>query len=201
MKKIIERDINKAGFYHFYPTTVAIVLVKYEHKINGMAVAWNCAFSFQPPLFGVAIAPKRYSYELIKKSKEFSVNFLPSEYSYVVAGFGRLSGRDFNKIQKLNVEVEDSLVIKTPVLKISYSAYECKVVNEFEVGDHILVIGEVVAVHYLKSMFDTPKKTPDFTKIKPILYLGKDIYFKIKEFQTEVIDEAKVKDIFKIKPT
>ena len=47
-------------------------------KTNPITAAWHTPISEKKPaLYGVSIAPSRYSYKLIKESKEFAINFAP----------------------------------------------------------------------------------------------------------------------------
>lgn len=187
--KVIDEKIEK--FYHFYPAVTAVVVVKYEDKINGMAVAWNTGLSSKPPLFGLLIAPKRLTHEMIEKAGEFSVNFLPAEKSEIIAVCGRISGRDMDKFKEYNIELEPSLKISSPIIKDSYAAYECKLNRIIPVGDHSLVIGDVLNVHYEKEAF-LENGLPNLNNIIPNLYLGADTYLFMKEFEIKVIDKEKV---------
>ena len=76
MKKFKEKNFN---LYGLYPTIPCIVLVKLSDKINGISIAWHTLLSASPPLYGICVSPKRYSYEMIKEAKEFTINFIPFE--------------------------------------------------------------------------------------------------------------------------
>ena len=115
MAKKIESTLSK--YYHFFPTVVAIVAVKYGDKINAMAVAWNTALSFDPPLFGILVTSKRMTHELITKAGEFTVNFLPYEKAHIIAACGRTSGREVDKFTVFRIKTERSRKISSPVLK------------------------------------------------------------------------------------
>jgi len=192
--KVVEAKPSK--FYHFYPSVTAVVVVRYGDVTNGMAVAWNMGLSSNPPLFGVLIAPKRYTHELIEKAGEFTVNFLPAEKSELIAIFGRISGREINKFKEYNIQVEPSKSIASPVLKEAYASYECKLQKIIPTGDHSLIVGEVLNVHYHKGAF-RENGLPDLDAVKPNLYLGADTYLFIKDFEIKVIDKEYV---LKIKP-
>jgi len=64
-----KREDKPGNFYQFYPTIAAVVAVQSGDKTNAMAVAWNVGLSFDPPLFGILVALKRYTHELIMKIK------------------------------------------------------------------------------------------------------------------------------------
>lgn len=171
MGKVRTSDVT--GFSYHYPRNTAVVSVKSGDKENCLAVAWHSSLSQSPPMYGVSIAPKRYSYGLIEKAGEFAVNFIPFSEVKTVAFVGGRSGRDMDKFAKFNLGKDDPLVINSPILSDAYAAYECKLAGKEEYGDHGWFVGEVVAVHYDEEAFD---KTFQMKKVKPVLYLGRDIY-------------------------
>lgn len=187
--KIIEDSPSK--FYHFYPAVTAVVVVEHQGRINGMAVAWNTGLSSKPPLFGLLIAPKRLTHEMIEKSGQFTVNFLPADKSEIIAICGRISGRDMDKFKEYNIELEPSVKISSPIIKQSYAAYECKLNKIIPLGDHSLVIGEVLNVHYERDAF-LENGLPNLKNITPNLYLGADTYLFMKGFEIRVIDKEEV---------
>ena len=180
-----EKDISKTGFYQYYPVVPAVIVVKSGDSIDALACAWYSAVSFDPPLFAVSIAPKRYSYQMLKKSREFTANFLEFDNVGTIAALGRTSGREIDKFSAYRIKTLPSTEIETPVLKEAYAAYECRIVKRHRIGDHDLFIGEVLAVHYKDKAFDKKTKLPSLSKLTPALYLGADHYAAIKSF-TEV---------------
>lgn len=196
MKKIKEKGFN---LYGFYPVVPCVVLVKEGERVNGLSVAWHTALSADPPLYGILISPKRYSYEMIKKAKEFTLNFLPFEKSFLFSIFGRISGREMDKIKSFKVELEESKKIKTPVLKDAFIAYECILNQEVKTGDHSLFIGEIKASHEREEFFND-NNIPDLKVYEPCFYLGKDIYAKARMgFLTQKIGREEVEKILKFK--
>lgn len=178
----VEKGIEKAGFFQYYPVVPAVVVVKEGENLDALACAWHMALSFDPPLFAVAISPKRYSYKLLKKSGEFTANFLTFDNIGIIAAVGRTSGKEIDKFSVYKIKTLPSTTIQTPVLKDAYAAYECKVVKKIKTGDHILFVGEVLAVHYRGKSFDKKSKLPDLKSVTPALYLGADNYIAIKSF-------------------
>lgn len=181
----IEKDINKTGFYQYYPVIPAVIVVKSGDALDALACAWYSALSFDPPLFAISIAPKRYSYQMLKKSGEFTANFMEFDHAGTIAALGRTSGREIDKFAAYRIKTLPSTEIETPVLKDAYAAYECRIVKRHRTGDHDLFIGEVLAVHYKEKAFDKKNTVPSLSKLTPALYLGADHYAGIKSF-TEV---------------
>ncbi len=193
MAKVISDGIG--AFYQHYPRVATIVTAQAKGKANAMAVAWHMSISFNPPLYGVSIASKRFTYQLIADSREFGVNFLPFEAAELVASVGGSKGEEVDKFQRFNIATDKSVKTKVPILEAAYAAYECKLVDDRDYGDHRLLVGEIVAVHSLKEAF-TSDEVIDLDKVSPILYLGHELYvtasrYIVRSLDREVYGKAK----------
>jgi flavin reductase (DIM6/NTAB) family NADH-FMN oxidoreductase RutF len=173
MPKVVTKDIGK--FSQHYPKVAVIVTTSARGRDAAMTAAWHSSVSSKPPLYGIAIAPKRFTYQLITESREFGINFIPSGKASLAAAIGGTSGQQMDKFERFNIEKERPLKTTAPILKDAYAAYECKLVDGKPYGDHIWVVGEVVAVHFLEEAF-TPAEILDLEKMKPLLYIGSDFY-------------------------
>ena len=60
---------------------------------------------------------------------------------------GEKSGRDIDKFKETGFRTVSSKIVKPPIIEGSTVAYECKVVDKLETGDHTLYIGKIVAIH------------------------------------------------------
>ena len=173
MSKIVSEAIGK--FSQHYPKVAVIVTASAQGREAAMTAAWHSSISLKPPLYGIAIAPKRFTYQLITESREFGINFIPSEKASLAAAIGGTSGQQMDKFARFNIKKEKSLKTTAPILKDAYAAYECKLVDSKPYGDHLWIVGEIVVVHLLEGAF-TPAEVLDLDKIKPLLYLGADFY-------------------------
>jgi len=185
MNKIISEEVGK--FYHHFPKAAIIVTAQAKGKENAMAVAWHSAVSFEPPLYGVSISPKRFTYQLITDSKEFGVNFLPFEAAELVASVGGSKGSEIDKFQRFNIAKNKPVRTAVPILEAAYAAYECRLVDDRDYGDHRWLVGEIVAVHWLKEVF-TPDEVIDWDKVSPILYLGNELYITTSKDTIKSLD-------------
>jgi len=173
MAKVITEDIG--AFYQHYPRVAVVVTAQASGRDNAMAVAWHTSISREPPLYGVSISPKRFTYQLIAESKEFGVNFLPLAEAELVASVGGSGGYEIDKFHRFNIARDKPVKTAVPILKAAYAAYECKLVDDRGYGDHRWLVGEIVAAHWLREAF-TPEETLDLEKVSPILYLGHELY-------------------------
>ena len=178
MPKIVTEATGK--FSQHYPKVTAIVTASARGRDAAMTAAWHSSISLKPPLYGIAIAPKRFTYQLITESREFGINFVPLEKASLAAAVGGTSGQQIDKFERFNIEKEKPVKTTAPILKDAYAAYECKLVDSKPYGDHLWIVGEIVAVHFLEEAF-TPLEVLDLDKMKPLLYLGSDFYASTDE--------------------
>jgi len=181
MTKLASEDIG--AFYQHYPRVAVVVTAQASGRANAMAAAWHTSISAEPPLYGVAISAKRFTYQLIAESKEFGINFLPFAKAELVASVGGSKGSEVDKFHRFNIARDKPVKTAVPILKAAYAAYECKLVDDRGYGDHRLLVGEIVAVHVLRGAL-TPEETLDLAKVSPILYLGHDLYLTTSKDMT-----------------
>lgn len=126
-----------------------VYLVSCEHggKKNIISVGMFAYFSGKPTLVGIGIAPSRYSYELIQKSKAYVVNVVDAKLADAVKICGEHSGRDVDKFKLAKLTVVPASKVAAPLVEESPVNIECKVVQIVEVGDHVWFMGEVLATH------------------------------------------------------
>ena len=185
MDKIISEGVG--AFAQHYPAVATIVTAQAEGKENAMAVAWHAPVSVKPPLYGVSISPKRFTYQLITDSKEFGINFLPFEAAELIASVGGSKGSEIDKFQRFNIAKNKPVRTAVPILEAAYAAYECQLVDDRGYGDHRWLVGEIVAVHWLKEVF-TPDEVIDWAKVSPTLYIGNELYITTSKDTIKSLD-------------
>lgn len=134
---------------------------------NALAVGYCCNCSFNPPMLMVGIVPTRYSYKMVKETGCFVVNIVTKEQKEMFDYLGSHSGRDEDKLAKLNVKVEEGLKVKAPVLADCPINIECKVVDSIVTGSHEMFAAKIEYVHSDKSILDE-EGTIDYSKIELI---------------------------------
>jgi len=113
---------------------------------NAMGVAWATRTSFEPFLILISIDHRRYSHEGIQMHKEFVLNYPNREQADAAWVCGTKSGRDGDKIELAGLKLVDSKAVKVPTIDGVTVAFECKVVDKFETGDHTVFVGEVMGM-------------------------------------------------------
>ena len=178
----ISREVSDFSSFCYPKTAMLVTCSDENNKTNAITIAWHTTISKNPPLYGISIAPSRFSYELIKNSKEFIVNFMPYEMVDTVHYCGTHSGKKKDKIKEINLSLEPSKTLKTEQIKSAYAHLECSLYDSIKLGDHSFIIGKVEHVSVDNKSFKDKLLTK---QIKPLLYLGNNVY-------TTVIDETTV---------
>lgn len=179
-----KRNLNK--FYHYaFPMQAALVTCNdnKKDKTNIITVAWHTTISRSPPVYGISIAPHRYSHDCINDAKEFVVNFAPHTLMEQVNYCGTHSGRTTDKVKDTYLSLISAKKIDTPLIKECFAHLECKLHDTITLGDHTLMLGKVVAVSADNNAFKNDILDP--TKVKPTHYLGDNIYTTIDKNTVE----------------
>ncbi|MNW42766.1 Flavoredoxin [compost metagenome] len=169
------RKLVQSNLMHAYPGRVSIVTSKHADNYNMMAAGYNTYVGSDPEVYGISIRKETRSYELIKNSGFFGVNFLSSEYSHWIQGIGTMNGYHIDKFQQLGISFEDGFSTSVPILDKAYFAYECKVIDERTYGDHQWIAGEIVQTYADEELFDE-NGLPIFEKLSMPLYVGRSLY-------------------------
>lgn len=125
----------------------------------------------QPVIIGIAIAPGRYSHELISKQGEFVVNLPPADLLAKVLACGSMSGRNKNKFAETGLTPIPASHVKPPLIAECPVNIECRVVKIETIGDHDLFAGEVLA-HHVSPEVLTEDGRFDPSKLSTIVLAG-----------------------------
>lgn len=107
----------------------AFLTTKSGNKINTMAIGWgNLGIMWRLPIFSAMVRQNRFTYELIEKSREFTVTVPYVDLSQAIAVCGSKSGRNMDKLAACGLKTRKSLQIATPVLDVPGMHFECSLV-------------------------------------------------------------------------
>ena len=132
----------------------------------------------EPPTIAVAITKSNLTYEFIKTSKAFTVSILSQDTPLSFIGrLGFKSGRDTKKLEGVKYRTGQT---GAPIVTDNTVSYlEARVINELDVGNHAIFVGELVEAevlsHKARLTYDyyhrekrgtTPKTAPSYVKEK-----------------------------------
>lgn len=136
-----------------YPVGVALVTTGGD-KPNVLTCNRLASCSAEPPRLALSVRTNRYSYGLIRASREFVVNIPTQEQLSLTDYLGVVSGRDEDKIAIARLKLAPARRVKTPLLADCPVNIECTVEREIDLDSHALFIGLVQAVHAEESVLD-----------------------------------------------
>lgn len=113
---------------------------------NIITVAWTGTICSSPAMAFISVRPERYSYRILKETKEFVINLVTRELVYAADFCGVRSGRDVNKFQEMKLTPLPSHEINAPGIAQSPVNIECRVTEIKPLGTHDMFLAEVVNV-------------------------------------------------------
>ena len=140
------------------------ILGKTKEKNNLIALDWHTPLSFDPMLYAISVGKNRHSLELIREAGVFAINFMSFSHKNQVLECGRKTGLKIDKFKETGLNPVHCNKIDCVRVGEALAHMECEIINEIEVGDHILFIGKVVYSmehHKGKRLFHLSKD--DFT--------------------------------------
>ncbi|MGB2981864.1 MAG: flavin reductase family protein [Candidatus Zixiibacteriota bacterium] len=151
---------------------VMVSCQKKGERPNIITLAWVGVVCSEPPMIGIAIRKNRFSFDIIKESKEFVVN-VPSGALLKATDFcGTTSGKDTDKFAEAKLTPVKGTKVNAPLIAECPVNLECVVRHMPDLGSHTLFIGEIVATH-IDSEFLNDEGEPDVEKMKLFCYCPK----------------------------
>ncbi len=148
------QTISRDDYRVLHPRPVYLIVSGGEGKYNVMAASWVTPLSEEPSRLGLAIDRESYTYELIHKYREFTVNVVDPSLVNKVWYAGTRSGRREDKIKSLELKLYPSSKISVPGLLEALAFIECRVVDEVHVGEVALFIADMVEIHVKPEYYD-----------------------------------------------
>ena len=164
----------KAGTFE-YPIPAAMVSCGTMEKSNIITVAWTGVINTNPAMVYISVRPERYSYDIIKKSKEFVINSTNEQLAYATDWCGVKSGKDVDKFEKLHLTKQRATIVNCPMIEEAPVSIECKVKEIKKLGSHDMFLAEVLAVNADEKYFDK-KGAFDISKCNLIAYANGGYY-------------------------
>lgn len=155
----------------FFPVPAALIVSGSREKANVATVAWIGIMGSEPPVVGISLKSTRYSLDLIRKTKEFTVN-IPSVDKFKEVDYcGLVSGRRRDKFDDTGFTPISSSKVDTPIIDECPFNMECRVMKgEVALGEWVVIFGEIVETHVDEDKRDAETKNVDIAKISPLVY-------------------------------
>lgn len=164
----MSRTIWKSGTF-IYPLPAVMVSCGDMENSNIITVAWTGILNTNPAMCYISVRPERYSYHLIKESKEFVINLTNEKLVYATDWCGVKSGANVDKFKEMHLTKEKAQNVKCPIIKESPVAIECRVKEIKELGSHHMFVAEVLSIDADNGYIDE-KGAFDISKCNLITY-------------------------------
>ena len=82
---------------------VILVTTARKEKSNIMTMSWHTMMDFEPPLVGLVMSDRNYSFGLLKATKECVINIPTVQIAEKVVGCGNTHGDKVNKFEKFGL--------------------------------------------------------------------------------------------------
>jgi flavin reductase (DIM6/NTAB) family NADH-FMN oxidoreductase RutF len=153
-----------------YPMPCPLVVGGSLERSDLLAVAWIGIASSTPPSLAMALRRTRRTLELIRETGEFTVNIPPTALAAQVDYCGITSGRETDKLADTGLTLSPGSTTRTPIVDQCPYNLECRVTREVELGEYVLVIGEIVDSHAEESILVDGKV--DAGLLDPLVYIA-----------------------------
>jgi 3-hydroxy-9,10-secoandrosta-1,3,5(10)-triene-9,17-dione monooxygenase reductase component len=132
------RDFRNA--LSLFATGVTIITTRAENgePIGITANSFN-SVSLDPPMVLWSLAKNAYSLPIFQQAKEWNVHILSNEQEALSNKFAKKGEDKFAGITL------DAGVTQSPLLPACTARFQCRTMFEYEGGDHIIFVGEVLA--------------------------------------------------------
>ncbi|HWR41998.1 flavin reductase family protein [Sporomusa sp.] len=153
----------------FFPTPITLVTSGTMEKPNIITLAWVGMVCSEPPTIAISMTNKRHSTEIIRNQGEFTVNIPGNSKVAEVDYCGIVSGRRNNKFRETHFTPVPGLQVNAPIIQECAYNLECKVVNELQIGEFIVFLGQIVETHIDNNCVDDTGRII-LGKVNPLVY-------------------------------
>ena len=174
----MKKDIPPWKAYRLLqPGVASLVTSRYLDRDNVMPASWTAPVSYDPPCVGVAIAPARFTHNLVRQSEVFALSFPGRALAEQVDRAGCISGRDVDdKLAEVGFTPAEADEIDVPLIEECLGHIECGLVHAIELGDHTWFVGQVLVAKVDEGAFDETWLLGEDEEKKPLIHLGGSVY-------------------------
>ncbi|MCQ2551814.1 MAG: flavin reductase family protein [Clostridia bacterium] len=129
------------------PLPCVMVSLGDKEKSNIITIAWTGIINSTPPMTYISVRPSRYSYNILKETKEFVINLCNEDLAYAMDYCGNTTGAKIDKFKEMHLTKSKASLVSCPMIKEAPLNIECKVTEIKHLGSHDMFLAEIVAVH------------------------------------------------------
>jgi flavin reductase (DIM6/NTAB) family NADH-FMN oxidoreductase RutF len=150
----MEKEFWKPGNMLYPIPAVMVSCGRLDINPNIITVAWAGTVCSSPAMVSVSIRKERYSYQLIKDSREFVINLVTKDLVRQADYCGVKSGREVDKFKQMKLTPAKAQKVSAPLIDQSPVNIECVVKDILPLGSHDMFLAEVVSVAVDQKLID-----------------------------------------------
>jgi flavin reductase (DIM6/NTAB) family NADH-FMN oxidoreductase RutF len=124
-----------------FATGVTVITTGAEGSFRGMTASSFASLSLDPTLVLVCVDKSAETLAVLKAAGRFNVNILSAEQEGLSRTFARKESPEAHGLTGIDYRLGE---LGLPVLNGSLAYLECEVVEQYDGGDHIIFLGEVM---------------------------------------------------------
>jgi len=180
MRTLLAKPRQTYKLLNHGPTT--LITSAHDGKVNIMAAAWVMAIDFEPPKLCAIISSDTYTSELVRASREMTINLPTVAQAALTYKVGSVSGREGDKFARYEIATAPASKVKAPLIEGCAAWLECRVLEEPHVESaYDMYIAEVVAAWYDDTLFKNGEWAFDARESRTIHHLAKGTFFATGE--------------------
>jgi flavin reductase (DIM6/NTAB) family NADH-FMN oxidoreductase RutF len=126
------------------PGPVVMVTTARGGRPNVMPMSWHTMLEFEPPLVGIVISNRNYSFGLLKATRECVIGIPTVEIAGKVVACGNTSGAKVDKFREFGLTPKPASLVGAPLIEECHANLECRVADTRMVARYCLFVVEVV---------------------------------------------------------
>lgn len=137
---------------------------------NMLTIAWTGTICSDPAMCFISVRPERFSYPILIRNMEFTLNLTTVEMARATDWAGVRSGRDYDKWKETGLTPIPGVTVSSPTIEESPLSIECKVKSVTHLGTHDMFIAEVLNVRADDRFIDPETGTFSLAKAGLMAY-------------------------------
>jgi flavin reductase (DIM6/NTAB) family NADH-FMN oxidoreductase RutF len=137
------------------PGPVVLITTAHKGRANIMTLSWQTMMDFEPPLVGMVLSNRNFSFAALKATRQCVISIPTVELAAKVIGCGNTTGRKVDKFAAFHLTAVPARHVTAPLIDECYANLECRVADARLVNQYNFFVLEV-----LKAWIDPARKRP-----------------------------------------
>lgn len=142
-------------YRYLEPGPVVLLTTAQGRHQNVMTMSWKTMIDFEPPIVGMIVSNRNYSFKALSETRECVINIPTAKLADAVVGCGNTSGRKVDKFKRFGLTARPASRVNPPLIEECFLNLECRVIDMDLAERYNLFVVQVV-----KAWLDPTEKEP-----------------------------------------